>query len=402
MSFIPIALPVLVEILAHMATESQTLRAVLIAVTICLSTLFLVANTKLSRNIRLRKLVSLGTGIPLAATILTGLYACIVGVLNRNDFQYLLGDGYHYFVETSVMAVCTIIALQATPEERLRKYFAWLAAIAGVIGIAGAAAGTLGLPVASGNIVPALGVFRIAFGRGFPIFLLILLVAITWPKRRLAEYLAIGILLVALFLTLKRSQWLCFLGAFVVVALVRRVKIPIWLGGLMIGVVALFAAVTPFSFYERVGEALTYNEAYTVSDTIQERVDQLSPMLAQIQRQPLGMGAGATFETYHTRQGEVDDVHYLHNAYIFVIAQCGIIVGMLYFIFLAMPLLVAFRRAQQSIRDPWPLASLASMLVFLVLGVAMVPMHTVQFGIALGVLLHFNSRRHVERGLQDK
>ena len=137
---------------------------------------------------------------------------------------------------------------------------------------------------------------------------------------------------------------------------------------------------------------LTYNENYSVADTMEDRQNQLLDALKLIELQ--GKGLGAEVEIYKVGTNEVDRLHHVHSLYLFQFLQLGIVSASLCFAYLAALPLILNELSTDRQRHDWRIPAAVASIVGLTLnGVTLVSMHSAFAGIAFGLAFAAHGER---------
>lgn len=403
------------ELFGQLFLSTDLSRAIVVTTLAAICCLVLLAGSQLSisRWFIGRQPGPLLAGLGFAAV---GVYGGLLGLANRNGPYYLAADLYHWFGEGLLAAVLTVALAYAMDGRQLSALLAWSGLALGLLALLAAAAGSLGFPVAGGHVIPALHIWRLEGGRGFPIVLLLFVTAILWKGRpqgmeRLMARLAWCILFLALILTFKRAQWLTYGVLFVWIATPSRwrwhARIAAVVSAALVAAALLASPLDVVEGPQYVLDQLTYNPNYTTEESLGDRAAQLSTVLPEVVERPFGSGFGATTYAYTPRFNEHIETHYVHNAYLYYALQVGIPGVLAALLLLALLVVALWRRSSLDLEWNWlAYGAMASVTAFAVMGLTEVSFHTEFFGfsLGLGILALFHTRvdgfvsGHVRRG----
>lgn len=321
-------------------------------------------------------------------------HASLRGLQLGNDRYYLSVDLYHWLVELFAVALVTRIACLGTAESSLRILLtACLVTISatGVLVIGCYA----GLVEGGGYFQGDSRLWHLKAGVNHPqIPLMIALCAAIYGTKRNSGWRAVAwatvfIATLLLFITLKRTMWLSTVASLTCVLLPSR-----FLRNLaLLGVIGAIGATTFIILYksERFSslDFLTYNEGYRITDTIEDRQNQLADTLKLIDI--AGKGFGAEVDIYKVGTNEVDRLHHVHSLYVFELLQLGVPLASLIFIYLCVLLFLLNGLSMDSQKSDWRIPAALACLVGLCLnGVTLVSMHSAFSGVAFGLALAAN------------
>ena len=326
-----IASLMLAEVVVCLVTDSDTIRAAVVSTVLAIFLFFAFAQACLRGQFKVPK--ATGATSILLLLFAAGMYGTLLGLVRRNDYYYLAADVYHWWIELFFVAYITFVVARHISSASLIKSIVSISFILGAVTICFVILGTLGLTSAGGHMVAAISIWRLDAGRGFPMLLLLVLVATFRSKEplpvnwRTLRTLAMLLLLVTLFLTLKRAMWLTFVCASMFIVM-RKVYLKLALVFAPIVVVAVlgFVVVYPnaaLALLVRFAQSITYNPNYTIEDTLGERIQQIVALVPYM-KNLVGYGFGAQFYTYWPGQNTFGFVHYIHNLYVYTYLQTGI------------------------------------------------------------------------------
>ena len=385
------------EILASIISQSDAIRAVGVSVVLCATIVMVFLSWCMSPSLKLKSYA----GKPLLiATIMIGLgmYGLLIAVARRNGPYYIAADIYHWFFELLLMAAITMWAVARSESIGIAIALALQGIILGGMGIFTFVAGTAGLPLHAGHIVENLHIWRLELSRGFPELPLLFITAALlikkrerWPKSvRILLWISFAIYFPCLIVTLKRSMWLSYLGGVVLMLIPRRKLILGAVVGLLsLPVIASFVIVfrnAIMSMLLGMADMLAYNPAYTVEDTLGERVKQILSVLPYIIKNIYGYGMGAQFYGYWPGENTFGVIHYIHNLYVYYILQIGL-PGFLLMLLAGVWFLWMLMSCMD--RNPdwnWMLrATFSCVAVIAVNGMVLVSIHTAFAGLVVGL-----------------
>ncbi len=181
------------------------------------------------------------------------------------------------------------------------------------------------LEIGSREVLTQLGAHPNELGRLYAVAYALLL--FTWaeskePMLRWALLASMGLVMVALMLTLSRGGFLCFIVVNVLFLLWRRnAKTMIFLG--LLAAVALF--LLPSAVYDRIAQG-TQGYGGGINEISSGRIEGIwLPLLPEILRSPIyGSGLSSILWTEAMREGTAVGVAQAHNAYLETVLDMGI------------------------------------------------------------------------------
>ena len=381
------------EVVGWLFFSSDMLRALMVVCVLAPCYLVLIVGSRLTiPAVLIRANVGIIAGTVAYAAI--GMYGATLGFLNHNGAYYVLADVYHWYGEGVLVAAMTVAMLHGMTSRYLMGLVSLAGLLLGLLALAGAIAGTFGLHLAGGHLISYLHIWRLEAGRGFPAAHLAFVTAIVSKGNpnglvKLTSRLALLVLLAALFVTFKRSQWLTYMCLFVGI-----LAPPRWQGlirGLAVVVVGFAFALMlsiPGGFEkgkDEVLELLTYNPSYNTEDALDSRATQMEAVVPWVLKRPLGYGFGAKIYVYTPSVNEPTETHYIHNTYMYYAVQLGIPVTLLGLLLLAALLVALWLRFGLDPEWDWLVhGSFASLVTLSVISLALVCYHTPYLGFSVG------------------
>ncbi len=262
----------------------------------------------------------------IAILAIVGVWGVFLALARANEPYYLVADAYHWFVELVLVALFTFWALSRSDAEQMVTVIAIFGLIQGVVGLLTFWLAVKGI-LPGAHLVPSAGIWRFDSIRGFPEFMLIPVTAALigadvrkiWLKWVL--WLAFGSLIIVLIITLKRTLWVSYALAVVLLLAPRLMSLLIAGTALLFAVVLIEYSLDPRLLAESF-EFLTYNP--NNPDSFSGRLAQIYSILPHIAEEPLGHGFGAKVEAYWLGRDIYGFVHYIHNVYVSYTLQLGI------------------------------------------------------------------------------
>lgn len=316
-------------------------------------------------------------------------YGVLRAIYHGNDQYYLLAELYHWFVELTLVAIVTRLALTGTPADSAKVMIiaCFLVGSFTAMLVAGCYAG----------IVPGGGYFQagslfwhLKAGVNFPqVPLMLALLALFRCSSIGNSYRAMGWIGVVscgvlLVLTLKRTMWLSTIGC-IACAMLPKGQIrqaATWIS--LLGIIVIAGVIARGSEVFGLLDFMTYNDAYSVSDTMEDRTNQLSDAVRLFST--AGEGLGAEVDIYKVNINKVDRVHYIHSLYVYQIVQFGIPIGVAALLLLFWMTLNVLSQSNRPAVNDWRAdAGLACLLAVAINGVTLVSLHSAFAGVAFGV-----------------
>ena len=386
-----------VELAIEIVSTSDAVKAAAVCAVMSTAFVLIFFSWCLSPSLALKKYV----GKPLVmGTVMVGIgaYGLMIAILKHNSPYYIAADIYHWFFELILMAVLTMWAVARSDSIGIAIALALQGIVFGSMGLFTFVAGTIGLPVQAGHIVANLHLWRLELSRGFPEIPLLFVTAALfvkkrerWPKPvRILLWISYAIYLPCLFVTLKRSMLLSYLGGVALLFIPRRKMIlGATIGLVSLPVIASFVILFRNAIIKMLSgfaALLTYNPTYSVEDTLGERVKQILTMVPYLFKNMYGYGMGAQFYGYWPGENTFGVVHYIHNLYIYYLLQIGVPGTLL---MLLMGAWLSWMLVSCMDRNPdwnWVLrASFSCLAVVAVNGMVLVSIHTCFAGLVLGL-----------------
>ncbi|MBF6057932.1 O-antigen ligase family protein, partial [Thiomicrorhabdus heinhorstiae] len=314
-----ITLVLLVEILLSISSNNELLKAVVMTTLLLFAFLIVFLNQKW----RVEKEALLFISIFLIIV----LYGVATGIFHDNNLKYLAGDFYHTFFEILIPFILVSVFLRDASEEGVVRSLIFFGFYGAIFGFFAYLLSFLGVLTTSGNFVGESGIFRLYVHKLFPVIPLLMIVS-TYLSRikvsfslEMMRKISIVILLVLLIFTFKRSMWVAFILALPFLLFNRKSLFGLY--------VVFFIVMGPLIFFFReiiliVSDYVSYNESYTLVDTLSERVWQYAPLIDYFSNNVWGYGFGAEFVSYDPETKVVGVIHYIHSLYLNVILQVGL------------------------------------------------------------------------------
>jgi hypothetical protein len=328
-----------------------------------------------------------------------GAYGTVVGLVRGNAGFYIGADVYHWFIEILGVAIIYVWACYRYRPAVVASHLLCGFLLYALIGLGVTFAGIAGMPVAGGNLVSGSWLWRLDLSRGFPLIPLLFAVAVLVhpPKANAAMLkaiarLAIALLLVVLFFTLKRTQWALFpLG---VLGIVLSKRLLAWSMIAIPCIAVLYTAIdvaspgTTTRWIDTLSELVTYNKDWRISDTLGVREEQTEDAYKQALQTPLGVGFGGELTTTDATGKQTIVVHYVHSLHAYYLMQLGPVGYSVLVLLTGGLLLSVFRALDHDPRKEWiARGSLMSMGILLASGFAMVSIHTCFAGMVVALSL---------------
>lgn len=391
------------EIAVFTVTRSAGVRAVVVGSAVSAGVLITALARLFGRRSR-RSRLDLGVALPLVFLTTLGIFGASLGLAGGNSVVYLLADSFHWFVELVAMAVVGYVAFGEQDDHAVARFIAFSAGAVGLLSLLVVLLVFLGLETEAAHRVAGTVLVRLDVSRGFPqVPFLLVLGALTakreWPtSTRAALWIAALLMSFAMLASLKRTLWLTSLAGIAILRLPRRAMAAAAVFGLMVvSAVAVFIRTFPAvsaSILQRIAGALTYNEGYTIEDTIAERALQYAGLFPYVARNPLGYGFGAEFRTFAPVHHGETVVHYIHSLYLSAALQLGIPGLMALLLGFGTICYVLWAQIGRGSDRDWMLrAGLASFVALLMNGITLISIHSVFAGLAIGVGLAGRANR---------
>lgn len=328
---------------------------------------------------------------------LLGIYPLFLGVANQNNLYHLLADVYHWYVEIILVALIVARLVMSSTDQMIRRTIILMGLFSGVIAFFFQLFASLGLMQVVGEKVQTVGIYRMSAGRGYPIIPLLLLLSTFLMREKLTRFegamrwVALFLLFLNMVFVLKRVMWLSFFVAVFLIFSKRRAALYVYrsvvLGAILMVFIISVAQEQFLGVVNNVFSFMIYNPNYTIEETLAERISQITGLSEYVKNGVLGYGFGANYHTYDPKLNYWSDVHYVHNAYLFYGLQFGSVMT-----FVCVVLGLFYLRKSEKVvfakRASWVyVAAFASLVAALISGLTLISMHTVLFGLVVGVMM---------------
>jgi O-antigen ligase len=294
------------------------------------------------------------------------------------------------------MIVLTIMASLYAKNEDIAFMISITGFVIGLMGIANFIMGMTDLATSGGYIIQSLDIWRLQSTKGFPLFVIIIVLSAIKERKRwpfilnLFLYSGLVLLIVCLILTFKRSLWLLFpvISIFVIMSksVLKRIFIFASITLAIISIMFLSYQIHTLPNIEQISSLLSYNPDYSLSDTLMDRVRQVSDLLVYMKSNKAGYGFGAQFYTFWPISNGYENVHYIHNLYVFYYLQFGLI-SLVTIVGAAVWLTLMFWNSLDKNSElNWMIkAGLVCLFVIFINGFIMISTHTTFVGFILGL-----------------
>jgi hypothetical protein len=328
-----------------------------------------------------------------------GIFALALAAAWRNEIYYIGADIYHWFVEFLLISFLGVWACSSYSSLTISRAFSKTFLLLGCTGIAIVVLGIMGFTVGGGHAVEGFALWRIELGRAFPIVPLVLVCSCflfaPWHHHRLPVGILATVftLLICLVFTWKRTQWamsLCCLGTLVLLMLPKRMISFAPLFFMLFGVCLWAFHITsprtiPHLVYE-LKEMVTYNDNWTIDQTIDTREAQVTETFRVAAREPLGHGFGAEIQILTPNGKSVEKLHYVHSLYAYYALQFGVPGCLAATGVLGVLMLSLYRAVGMNEEAQWFVkGALVSWIALAGSGLMLVSIHTVFSGVVLAI-----------------
>jgi hypothetical protein len=327
-----------------------------------------------------------------------GLFAIAMAVGWKNEMYYVAADIFHWYFEFVGVGFLAVWAFSSYSSHVIARAVSracfWMA----LIGLTIVALGILGKLQAGYGGKPVEGVFRwrLELGRAYPIVPLIISIALlfyaprTSGKVPLLTLTTVLMFIVCLIFTLKRTQWLlfpvCAVGLFIPKRAFNYLPFFALLGGTMLWGFHILSPNAIPNAIEDLKQFVTYNEEWTVDQTLDTRDMQVKEAFRVSFKEWWGHGFGAEIYIITPNGKRTEALHYVHSLYAYYALQFGlpggvVAIGVFLAVVLGLYLVMDINPAAQ-----WMVRSaLFSIVALAGSGLMMVSIHTALAGVVLGI-----------------
>jgi O-Antigen ligase len=328
-----------------------------------------------------------------------GVFALALAAGWRNEVYYVGADIYHWFVEFLLVSFLGVWACSSYSSLTISRAFTNTFLALGCMGLAIVVLGISGFAVGGGHAVEGFAMWRIELGRAFPMVPMILVVACflfaPWHHHRLPmkTLVTVGILGICLIFTWKRTQWamtLCCLASLVMLMLPKKAISLAPLFFMLFGACLwAFHITSPRTIPHLIAdlkEMVTYNENWTIDQTMDTREAQVTETFRIAAREPFGHGFGAEIQILRPDGKSVEKLHYVHSLYAYYALQFGVPGCLVATGVLGVLMLSLYRAVGMNEEAQWLVKSALVCWVALAgSGLMLVSIHTVFSGVVLAL-----------------
>ncbi len=309
----------------------------------------------------------------------------------ENDKYYILADVYHWLIELLAITILTRVTLGGSPVEasKIAIFGCFVTAMLTSLVIVGC---YMGLVQGGGYFQGNSLFWHLKVGVNYPQLPLMITVCALVFGRNLDEFwrnlawLTIAISVVLLVMTLKRTMWLSSVISLSCVLIPSRNIKNLAIIGSMLAIAVAAYVVTRGSEAFSYLDFLSYNDAYSVTDTMEDRENQLGDAVKLFG--VAGEGFGAEVDIYEVGTNRVDRIHYIHSLYVFQIVQLGLPFAIVSFSFMAALIFRLNGLVSSAFIIDWRVpAGLACLIGLGFNGVTLVSVHSAFSGVAFGLAI---------------